>query len=393
MLLVFIKLWTSLSQRAPPRDLHLNRSKCLLSLPQGLNLPPNPLPPEIPVSTSGFVLLGSPIGPPAFLSSSLSNLISKLERMLSLLPSLRDAQMETTLLRHCFSLSKLSVFLRTSNPVPLISLYESFASLMLSSLSKCISAHISQWSWLKASLPVSMGGVDLRKAAVHSSVAYYSSLYNSASILQEVLGYSPNLSPLLDSCCPLLSKHAARPDWSSHLSIDSPISQRLLSTSIDKASFSSLLSQAPHIRSRALALSSSIPHAGDWLSVVPSHQLGLYFLDQEFRVCVQYWFGFSAFYPSLDLYALSLLILMVITRWNVVVIVTSFDVMTLVIFAAAQSAALAPQKEMPSLIPGSCARPADIFLSQWDGGRPVALDVTVISSLLLLMLLSSRALL
>ena len=52
-----------------------------------------------------------------------------------------------------------------------------------------------------------------------------------------------------------------------------------------------------------------------------------------------------------------------------------------VLFAAAQSAALAPRKEMPSLIPRSSARPADIFLSQWKGGRPVALDVTVISSL------------
>ena len=38
----------------PSRGLHLNRSKCLLSLPQDLALPTNPLPPEIPTSTSGF---------------------------------------------------------------------------------------------------------------------------------------------------------------------------------------------------------------------------------------------------------------------------------------------------------------------------------------------------
>ena len=36
---------------------------------------------------------------------------------------------------------------------------------------------------------------------------------------------------------------------------------------------------------------------------------------------------------------------------------------------------------MPSLISGSCARPADVFLPQWDGGQPAALDITVISSL------------
>ena len=51
-----------------------------------------------------------------------------------------------------------------------------------------------------------------------------------------------------------------------------------------------------------------------------------------------------------------------------------------IIFAAAQSSALAPRKEMPSLIPRSCARPADVFLPQWEGGQPVALDIMVISS-------------
>ena len=46
-----------------------------------------------------------------------------------------------------------------------------------------------------------------------------------------------------------------------------------------------------------------------------------------------------------------------------------------------QTAALAPRKELPSLIPGSQARPADIFLPNWERGHPTALDVTVISTL------------
>ena len=51
------------------------------------------------------------------------------------------------------------------------------------------------------------------------------------------------------------------------------------------------------------------------------------------------------------------------------------------LFSAAQSAALAPRKEAPSLIPGSSSRPADIYLPNWCRGRPAALDVTVISTL------------
>ena len=52
------------------------------------------------------------------------------------------------------------------------------------------------------------------------------------------------------------------------------------------------------------------------------------------------------------------------------------------IFSAAQSAALAPRREVPSLIPKSHSCPADIFLPYWKRGRPVALDVRVISTLL-----------
>ena len=51
------------------------------------------------------------------------------------------------------------------------------------------------------------------------------------------------------------------------------------------------------------------------------------------------------------------------------------------IFSAAQSAALAPRKEFPSLIPGCHNRPADVFLPHWDRGLPTALDISVISTL------------
>ena len=42
------------------------------------------------------------------------------------------------------------------------------------------------------------------------------------------------------------------------------------------------------------------------------------------------------------------------------------------IFSAAQSAALAPRREVSSLIPSSQNRPADVYLPSWKGGRPAA---------------------
>ena len=51
------------------------------------------------------------------------------------------------------------------------------------------------------------------------------------------------------------------------------------------------------------------------------------------------------------------------------------------LFCAAQSASLAPRKEVPSLIPGTSSCPADIYLPNWCRRRPAALDVTVISTM------------
>ena len=51
------------------------------------------------------------------------------------------------------------------------------------------------------------------------------------------------------------------------------------------------------------------------------------------------------------------------------------------LFSAAQSAALAPRRGVPSLIPGTQSRPVDVFLPNWSRGRPAALDITIISPL------------
>ena len=51
------------------------------------------------------------------------------------------------------------------------------------------------------------------------------------------------------------------------------------------------------------------------------------------------------------------------------------------LFSVAQTAALAPRKEMPSLIPGTSSRQADVYLPIWTRGNPATLDVHVISTL------------
>ena len=48
-----------------------------------------------------------------------------------------------------------------------------------------------------------------------------------------------------------------------------------------------------------------------------------------------------------------------------------------VLYEAASSAALAPIREAPHLLPGSVARPGDLLIRRWVDGKDGAIDVTV----------------
>ena len=88
--------------------------------------------------------------------------------------------------------------------------------------------------------------------------------------------------------------------------------------------------------------------------------------------------------PALHVANPQLLTLLVIIKWDVGGNgdrIHRHDAIQDALFSAAQAAALAPRKEVPSLIPGTRSRPADIFLPNWCRGRPAALDVTVISTM------------
>ena len=164
-----------------------------------------------------------------------------------------------------------------------------------------------------------------------------------------------------------------------------PLRQRALSRAIDQACFDQLLAEAPDVRAKALALSSSIPHAGDWLHAIPSSALGLHLHDWEFRLCLQYWLGVPMVENGSKCPVCSVDIDTfgdhhISCRGNGDLI-HRHDSLRDALFTAAQSAALGPRKEVPSLIPGGKSRPADLYFPYWRHGKPAALDVTVISPL------------
>ena len=373
-----------IEQEGPPRGLFLNRQKSLLISPVSDSPPPSCLPQDIPVTKSDFCLLGCPIGSTSFCNSTLLKKVEKVKECLSKLPDLQDSQMEATLLRHCLSFPKISFSIRTCPPALIQEALGSFDDLIRETLTEIAGGPLPEWTWRKASLPIHFGGLGLRNASTTAPAAYIGSTSEAKASIEVLCGLSTQ-PPHLDHALKELSKEANRPDWASIEDIDVPLRQQTLSRSCDRNAFESLLNSAPDPRSKALALGTSLPRAGDWLKVIPSTTLGLHMSDDEFRPCLQYWLGMRMIgenstcpvcQKSADAYGDH----QVgcggngdrISRHNAI---------SDVVFSAAQSAALCPRKEVPSLIPNSSSRPADIYLPNWERGQPAALDVTVISPL------------
>ena len=357
-----------------------DHSKSLLFIPPDADASQSTLLSDIPIARRGFTLLGCPIGPPEFCEEALGARLQKLKASLGVL-----CEMESTLLRSCLALPKVSFVFRACPPSHLYHFSSEFDTSMRRTLESIIGGPVSDWSCLKSILPSSRGGLNLRSASRHAPAAFLSSYAASLPLVERILGQHPGPSPHTTAAVSALANAAATPEWLSMEDIDVPVRQRHLSLAIDEASHHLLQSSAPTIRSRALALSTSLPHAGDWLNVVPSPSLGLRLQDREFRCSLRYWLGVPLHncpYPcpecrgTADIFGDH----QVGCGGNGDRIARHNNIRD-VVFTAAQSAALAPSKEAPGLVTGSLSRPADVFLPSWSCGRPAALDIHVISPL------------
>ena len=374
-----------IEREGPSVGLHLNRGKSLLFIPEEADATQSPLPSDIPVTRCGFSLLGCPIRPPSFCEQVFQNRVTKVRTSLGALQELGGSQLESTLLRSCLALPKVSFVLRTCPPSHICQAAKDFDTAVRETLESILSGPLPEWSWLKASLPSTYGGLNLRSALLHAPAAFLGSSVRSQPLVERILGRPADISPHTSPAVAALATAAARPDWQCLDDIDVPLRQHPLSLTIDKASHQNLLSSSPSIRSRALALSSSLPHAGDWLNVVPSPSLGLHLQDREFRRCLRYWLGvplYNSSYSCPECHGTADPF-----RDHQVGCggngdrISRHNSIRDVVFCAAQSAALAPSKETPNLVPNSQSRPADILIPNWSRGRPAALDVHVISPL------------
>ena len=150
--------------------------------------------------------------------------------------------METTILRSCLALPKVSFALSSFPPHHVKDATSTFDNSMLEALSDFAGGPLPNWSWLKAYLPAALGGLGVPRASLHVSAAYISSLDQSRQLVTRILGQVPATTRHLTPALQDLSKAARREGWISIEEVDVPLQQRHLSKAIDQVVFDEMSS-------------------------------------------------------------------------------------------------------------------------------------------------------
>ena len=162
------------------------------------------------------------------------------------------------------------------------------------------------------------------------------------------------------------------------------VRQKELSVKVDKEQERKLIEDVEKENTKEMARlkSLTLPHAGDWVNVVPSTALGLHLRPQEFVMVARYRLGLPLYNqagPCPACHRLS------DVEGNHAMCcgsggerIARHNHLRDHLHATAVAAGVGPAREVRFLIPGSDSRPADVLLPHRIGGKDAALDVTVV---------------
>ena len=176
-----------------------------------------------------------PIGPPDYCEEVFTDRIAKVTVSLVALRDMGDSQLETTLLRSCLALPKISFVLRACPPTHICQAATDFDHALREALESIVGGPLSDWSWLKATLPSSLGDLNLRSALLHAPTVFLAASSSSQSLVEGLLGRPPSPSPHTTPAVSSLATADFCREWQCLDDIDVPLRQCELSHSIDEA--------------------------------------------------------------------------------------------------------------------------------------------------------------
>ena len=367
-----------IQELGPPLGLYVNISKCELYCPGDTPTFPS----ELKVSNlPHFEILGCPIGDYIYCANFIASKCLQARKLLLQLKDVAatDPQVALTLLRLCGSFCRLSYLARSTPTDLVLEAFKLFDDDIHHCFMDCIGFATSDEAWCQAQLGLNSGGLGLRSLSLHSSSAYIASVCSSGVVDSEDIHLTNAIDHFNSHVSPIekLSVNSI---------ISSPVSQKLLSSKVNDLCFQDLFDRSSPAN-KARLLSVSAPHATSWLSVIPSTSQGLHLDPIEFRVAVKWWLGLDtsqgsqcAFCPAHSLDPLGHHALTCKCGGDAVLRHNALRD-TLVHFLHRAHASVQVEVGAGLFPDHSQSRPADILLQNWNLGRPVALDISVVSPL------------
>jgi len=257
---------------------------------------------------------------------------------------------------------------------------DSFDSFLRSALSHIANSDISDTQWLQASLPVKDGGLGIRQVRSLALPAFLASAASTSDLQSQILlASSCNPDPYFDSY--LSTWQAAFGSLPSSGPLPSKQSfwdrPGILST---RAAVESSISDSQEM---ARFLAASAPHSSDWLLALPISSCGLRLTDEAVRVAVSLRLGCSVCVTHtcrcgvlVDAQGLHGLICKQAPSR-----IVRHHAINDVVARAMTSASVPVSKEPTGLTRLDGKRPDGLTLIPWQGGKPLAWDVTVVSTL------------
>lgn len=278
--------------------LELNFSKCELFFNKITNKPLtlskfNAIAPGIKIcEKSTLRLLGSPIFDdafPTFIDEKIQNFNDVSDRLSQI-----NMHSAMTLIRFCCFGPKLIYFLRASHLWKHALLLDKMDQIIKHTLTSILNVAMDDRAWAQATLPISMGGLGVRKITSISLPAFISSVHSTDKLIRNILSFTP-----INFDVPCFTE--AMDAWkiacpNSNIPVY-PSSQRQWDEPLCRVVRENLLSTSNTTAERARLLAVGEWESGLWLHALPSSNIGTLFDDTTFRLAVALRLGASCCSP------------------------------------------------------------------------------------------------
>ena len=329
------------------------------------------------VKTSAAMLLGAPIGDEQIIDEVLIAKLHELQRLSQRLLHL-NSQDALFLLKNCFSIPKMTYTLRSA-PCYTRQLLQEYDIVMRNTLQSILNIQLTDEAWDQATLPVSKGGIGIRKATQVALPAFLSSIAGSQPLITELL--PARLHQLSGTEDPLFT--TAVREWEMQVN-SAPISppysamQKDWDQALVEAQKSKVLSAAPDLAGKARLIAAATPHSGAFLHTRPCTALGTRLDNSSLRISIALRLGAPVCAPhvcvcgaevdSTGRHGLS-------CRKSAGRLSRHSAVNDL-IKRALSSAEIPARLEPPSLARDDGKRPDGLSLTPWSNGRCLVWDFT-----------------